>query len=112
MRHSHSFLRQYQWLETCRVSVSLDPFKRPIRVDNADTMNIDKTVVGADKVEKLLTNREVSEILGVSTRTLWTLVDTGELPAVRIGRLVRFHPADLNRFIERSRIAHPVQKAA
>jgi len=53
--------------------------------------------------DRLLTYREAGEILGVTDRTIWTLVDRGELPAVRFGRSVRIDPADLRAFIERSK---------
>ena len=46
----------------------------------------------------LLSPREAALRLSVSTRTLWTWTARGWLPAVRIGRLVRYRPADLERF--------------
>lgn len=46
-------------------------------------------------VEPLLTYREAGKLLGVTERTIWTLVQQGELPAVRFGRSVRIDPADL-----------------
>jgi excisionase family DNA binding protein len=50
--------------------------------------------------ERLLTCRETAGVLGVTDRTLRTLVRTGSLPAVvRFGRSVRFDPADLREFI-------------
>ncbi|QOV90661.1 helix-turn-helix domain-containing protein [Humisphaera borealis] len=54
-------------------------------------------------IEKLLSSREAAAFLGVSARTLWTLADQRQLPAVRIGRLVRFDPADLRDFIDRAK---------
>jgi excisionase family DNA binding protein len=44
-------------------------------------------------------------VLGVTPRTVWTLVQTGTLPAVRFGRSVRIDPADLRRFIDRAKSA-------
>lgn len=52
-------------------------------------------------VEKLLTYEQAGELLGVTKRTVWTLVDDGELPAVRFGRSVRIDPADLRAYIDR-----------
>lgn len=43
----------------------------------------------------LLTVADVAERLRVSARTVRRLLDTGALPAVRLGRLVRIDPADL-----------------
>ncbi len=48
---------------------------------------------------RLLTYGEVAEILGASKRTIWTLVQSGDLPAVRFGRSVRIDPRDLEAFI-------------
>lgn len=53
--------------------------------------------------ERLLTSGETAEVLGVTDRTLRTLVRTGSLPAVRFGRSVRFDPADLREFIENAK---------
>ncbi len=51
------------------------------------------------ELKQLLTYREAAEILGVAKRTVWTLVQTGAVPAVRFGRSVRIDPQDLARFI-------------
>jgi excisionase family DNA binding protein len=50
---------------------------------------------------RLLTTREAADYLRVSTRTLFSLSARGELPAVRIGRAVRYRPADLAAYVER-----------
>ncbi len=54
-------------------------------------------------VEALLTYREAGKRLGVTERTVWSLVDRGELPAVRFGRSVRIDLADLRTFIDRAK---------
>jgi excisionase family DNA binding protein len=51
-------------------------------------------------VTSLLTYRQAAEVLGVTDRTVWKLVDQGDLPAVRFGRSVRIDPADLRAFVE------------
>ncbi|WP_090571484.1 helix-turn-helix domain-containing protein [Belnapia rosea] len=48
----------------------------------------------------LLTTRQVAARLQISTRTVRRLAAMGTLPAVRIGRLVRFHQHDV-RLLER-----------
>lgn len=50
--------------------------------------------------ERLLTTGETADILGITDRTVRTLVRTGSLPAVRFGRSVRFDPADVRNFID------------
>jgi excisionase family DNA binding protein len=48
----------------------------------------------------LLTYRQAAQVLGVTDRTLRTLVRDRRLPVVRFGRCVRIDPADLRRFID------------
>lgn len=48
----------------------------------------------------LLTVAEVAEMLRVSTMTVYRLIRTGELPAVRVGRSYRVKQADLERYLE------------
>ncbi len=55
---------------------------------------------GMARQNGLLTVREVSELLGVCERTAFELTKTGKLPAVRIGRAVRYDPGDVAEFIE------------
>lgn len=42
---------------------------------------------------KLLSAQEVSKLLGISSRTLWTHTSRGSIPHLRIGRRV-LYPAD------------------
>jgi excisionase family DNA binding protein len=49
---------------------------------------------------KLLTAREAAAVLGCCEKTLWTLTQRGDMPAVKIGRAVRYDPADLSRWVE------------
>jgi len=54
-------------------------------------------------IEHLVMYDEAAKILGVTDRTVRTLVKKGKLPAVRFGRSVRFDPADLRNFIEQNK---------
>lgn len=56
-----------------------------------------------DSFEQLLTYVETAEVLGVTDRTVRTLVRTGALPAVRFGGSVRIDPADLREFVENAK---------
>lgn len=47
----------------------------------------------------LLRAREAAALLNVSARTLWSLTKTGDVRSVRIGRSVRYAPADLEAFV-------------
>ena len=57
----------------------------------------------SDRSQSLLTYREVAKTLRVSERTIWTLVNRGELPAGRFGKSVRIDPTDLRAFIEQAK---------
>lgn len=59
----------------------------------------------------LLPTREAARALSVSERTLFTLTQRGDIPAVRIGRSVRYDPADLHRFIEQAKNRHAEKEA-
>ena len=49
----------------------------------------------------LLTSKEAAAALGVCEKTLWSLTDPrGPIACVRIGRAVRYDPADLSAWIE------------
>lgn len=56
-------------------------------------------VADAPVLPRLLTIHDVAEYLSVSPKTVQRLVRRG-LPCVRLGRVVRFRPADLLRFVE------------
>ena len=57
----------------------------------------------AEATSTLLTYAEAGKLLGVSDRTVWQLVDDGELLAVRFRGSVRIDPADFRAFIERAK---------
>ncbi|MBC8379676.1 MAG: helix-turn-helix domain-containing protein [Planctomycetes bacterium] len=52
---------------------------------------------------RLLKSREAAKYLCVSEKTLWNLTNAGEIIVVRMGRLIRYDPADLDKFIEKSK---------
>lgn len=55
------------------------------------------------EIEAFLTTEEVLSYLKITPRTIYRLIRSGELPAVRIGRQWRFRRADLDRWLERQR---------
>ena len=55
--------------------------------------------------EQLLTAPQAAEWLNVSPRTLWDLTRKGRVPAVKIGRLVRYEVADLKAWIGQCKTA-------
>ena len=48
---------------------------------------------------------EVADMLGVTYQLIYRLVRSGELPAVRLGKLYRVSRTDLDRYLERSKRA-------
>ncbi len=51
--------------------------------------------------EDILTIREVAEYLKVTERTLYRLVQEGQLPAFKVGNSWRFRRDDLERWISK-----------
>ncbi len=55
----------------------------------------------SDVTPMLLTARQAAKALTISERTLWSLTQRGEIPAVRFGgRNVRYDPRDLDAWIQ------------
>ena len=66
----------------------------------------------AASIERLLTYEQAGKVLGVTGRTVWTLVHRGNLPAVRFGRSVRIDPADMRAFIDRAKLGRGASRAS
>ncbi len=47
---------------------------------------------------------EAAEYLGVVQRSVYALINRGELPAVKIGRVIRLRKADVDAFLDAHRI--------
>ena len=43
----------------------------------------------------------VAQLLGIGRTTVYRLVNTGELRAVRVGERLRFRPEDVDAYLER-----------
>ncbi|MGH9169827.1 MAG: helix-turn-helix domain-containing protein [Acidimicrobiales bacterium] len=54
---------------------------------------------------KWMSTPAVAEYLGLNARTVYRLIDEGELVAHKFGRVIRIQEADVLAFIERSKIA-------
>lgn len=59
--------------------------------------------------ERLLDKKQVAELLHTTTRHIMDLSRREELPSLKVGRLVRFRPKDIERFIELQRKKRPFQ---
>lgn len=51
-----------------------------------------------------LSTREAARQLGITTRTLYRLIDSGQIPAYKFGRVIRLQEAELDTFIQSARI--------
>ena len=47
---------------------------------------------------------EAAQMMGVGTRTLYKLIDAGEIPAYQFGRVFRLRRADIAAYIEAHRV--------
>jgi excisionase family DNA binding protein len=59
---------------------------------------------------KALTTAEVAELLSVCDRTVTKLKNSGELPGFRVGNRLRFLLTDVDKWIERQRVADADKK--
>lgn len=61
---------------------------------------------GQDEASALLTTEEVLRYLKVKSRTLYRLIRSGDLPAVRVGRQWRIRRRDLEAWVDARRVVH------
>ena len=52
-------------------------------------------------LEPLWSAEQARTYLNISPRSLWSRTRRGEIPCIRIGRCVRYDPADLRAYVER-----------
>lgn len=51
-----------------------------------------------------LSTKAAADALGITTRTLYRLIDEGQVPAYKFGRVIRLRESDVRGFIEASRV--------
>lgn len=54
----------------------------------------------------MLTVFDVAKRMNISERTVFRWIKTGKLKSVRVGRVVRVTPDDLNRFVQMHKSGH------
>ena len=52
-----------------------------------------------DSFERLLTFDEGRRVLGIGARLCWSLVNRGDLPHLRVGRLIKFRRSSLDAWV-------------
>jgi excisionase family DNA binding protein len=55
-------------------------------------------------VKPLMSSADAAELLGIQANTLRRLIERGDLPANRVGRLVTFRPEGLDAYMRRVRV--------
>lgn len=51
-----------------------------------------------------LSTKEAARRLGLTTRTVYRLIDEGQIPAYKFGRVIRLQANEVDRFIDTARI--------
>ena len=59
---------------------------------------------------KWISMSEVQRILGLGRTKTYELVATGEIPAVRIGRVLRVNREELDKWLETKRVLDPAER--
>ena len=62
-------------------------------------------MTAADTLPHLLTIDQLVERLGISTRHVRRLIAERRIPYLKVGKLVRFDPEEINRWLDDSRVA-------
>lgn len=56
------------------------------------------------KTDQFYTVRTLADKLAVTPMTIYRMVDQGKLPAVKIGKSIRFNPVAIDAFLETVRV--------
>ena len=51
-----------------------------------------------------MSSKDAAQRIGITPRTLYRFIDEGQIPAYRIGRVIRLQRPDVESFIEQSRV--------
>ena len=58
----------------------------------------------ADTTDSWMSSKDAAQRIGITPRTLYRFIDEGQIPAYRIGRVIRLQRPDVESFIEQRRI--------
>ena len=53
---------------------------------------------------EFLGTQEAARRLGITTRTLYRLIDEGQVPAYKLGRVLRLKASDVDAYLESTRV--------
>ena len=57
-----------------------------------------------DATGSWMSSKDAAQRIGITPRTLYRFIDEGQIPAYRIGRVIRLQRSDVESFIEQSRV--------
>jgi prophage regulatory protein len=66
--------------------------------------------VGSQVRPQWISLAEVQRVLGLGRTKTYELVATGEIPAVKIGRVLRVNREELDRWLETKRVIDPAER--
>ena len=84
----------------CKPTVGLEDLRVPKNSTNRRLIIMETNLNRSPSIGKLLKADEVAELLSVSRSFAYALMQTGQLPTVKLGRSVRVRPEDLEEFIQ------------
>ena len=58
----------------------------------------------ADATGSWMSSKDAAQRIGITPRTLYRFIDEGQIPAYRIGRVIRLQRRDVESFLELSRV--------
>jgi excisionase family DNA binding protein len=87
--------------QICKKQITIISTKQKIK----EKSTMDKTKQLSDNtphIHRLLKAEEVAELLNISHSFAYLLMQTGQIPTVRLGRACRVKPQDLAEYIEKN----------
>jgi excisionase family DNA binding protein len=77
---------------------------------NGTQSNATSTVIRPSAQEPLLRSRDVIARLAISRKLFDSLISSGRLPSIRIGRNLRFDPATVRQFLAEATTGRLIEK--
>lgn len=75
--------------------------RRPMRVSEGGGGG---TLASVSDAPRWLSTAEAAKRLGITPRTLYRMIDGGQLPAYRFGRVIRLQEQEVDAFVQACRI--------
>ncbi len=78
------------------------------RMEEAESEEV--RTAAADENRRLLKVGEVSDLLAIPKRSIYMLIQRGEMPAVRFGKTVRVDPDELQAYLESKKVEDTINR--